>query len=114
MKTLQFETLKHENNIIQDLKDRETLLYVEERFGRNLPLELVQQAKVTLQKRISGVLGDVKGQQISNGTNRYCKGLGPEHVTLFPCGMSAIYFSLKIVYSLKPGLKTVQYGYLLY
>ncbi|KAJ3290136.1 hypothetical protein HDU79_003499 [Rhizoclosmatium sp. JEL0117] len=93
-------------------------LFVEERFGRNLDLSLAPQAKIMLRQRIAGVLSDGgdssdegKMPIVTNESVRQLEGLNESHVLLFPTGMSAIYNAFRIVQRLKPGLRTVQFGF---
>lgn len=85
--------------------EAEHLTYLEERYGRNLPLEFADHAKVALRRRIAGIItdedSDIKG--ISKATpselesqralqgDRGMKGLSEDDVYLYPCGMSAIF-----------------------
>ncbi|KAK4517384.1 uncharacterized protein ATC70_000719 [Mucor velutinosus] len=79
--------------------------YLEERYGRNLPVKFANNAKVALRRRIAGVLkgesefsdkesktscADLEEQRQLKG-DRGIRGLSEEDVYLYPCGMSAIY-----------------------
>ncbi|KAJ3057676.1 hypothetical protein HDU98_006131, partial [Podochytrium sp. JEL0797] len=95
-------------------------LFVEERFGRNLDLKLAGDAKMLLRQRIAGTLadggdssdeGDRKPVVVNSESARELHGVNESHVLLFPTGMSAIYNAFRIVQRLKPGLKTVQFGF---
>lgn len=73
--------------------------YVEERYGRNLPISFADKAKIALKRRIAGVLGIEKnGNDLdevitrSTDTNeRGVKGVTENDVYLFPTGMSSIF-----------------------
>lgn len=79
--------------------------YLEERYGRNLPVKFANNAKVALRRRIAGVLkGETEVNDKDNATScadleqqrqlkgdRGIRGLSEEDVYLYPCGMSAIY-----------------------
>ncbi|KAF1807460.1 pyridoxal phosphate-dependent transferase [Mucor lusitanicus] len=79
--------------------------YLEERYGRNLPVKFASNAKVALRRRIAGVLkGESEVNDKENTTSRAdleeqrqlkgdrgIRGLSEEDVYLYPCGMSAIY-----------------------
>jgi cystathionine gamma-synthase len=86
--------------------------FVEERFGRNWDMRLAVEARCTLRKRIAGVLGDYRSSESSIVSPSY-RGtdVNEEHVKLFSCGMSAIYFAHQVVRQLFPLLKTVQFGF---
>lgn len=58
-------------------------LYVEQRYGRNLPTGSAAVAKQALRRRIAGVLD---ADETSDGRK-----VGEDDVWLFPTGMSAIY-----------------------
>jgi cystathionine gamma-synthase len=92
--------------------------WVEERFGRNLPNDLVTEAKIALRKRIAGVIGDsssdsptLGNEGLLKGADRQCMGVTQDHVRLFSCGMSAIYFAHQAVTELLEDRRTVQFGY---
>jgi cystathionine gamma-synthase len=108
-------TRNHNHQIQRQSRKEEVNTWVEERFGRNLPFEFVHEAKMTLRKRIAGVLGDASESAVldlfASGPDRMCKGVDESHVRLFSCGMSAIYFSHQIVTLLKVNLPTVQFGF---
>ncbi|KAI8897912.1 pyridoxal phosphate-dependent transferase [Globomyces pollinis-pini] len=93
--------------------NREQSVFLEERFGRNLDVSLVSEARITLKKRIAGVLGDAIDDsemskiEMNRSSNEICE----NHVFLFPSGMSAIYYSHQITLALYPGLKSVQFGF---
>lgn len=98
------------NQKITDLNHHEeSTLFVEERFGRNMDSSLVEKARLDLRNRIAGIVGDM--QDAGQGRGNMAKNIGPEHVFLFSCGMSSIYYSHQLVTGLKPGLKTVQFGF---
>ncbi|KAI8099681.1 pyridoxal phosphate-dependent transferase [Halteromyces radiatus] len=88
----------------QDEEDTDQHFYVEERYGRNLPVEYSDRAKRALKRRIAGVLTeaeqtnlaltttqqDLEQQRLRKG-DRGIKGLSEDDVYLFPSGMSAIF-----------------------
>lgn len=89
----------------------EQLVYLEERYGRNLPVKFANNAKIALRRRIAGVLtgqeediSDIVNKIASIGLeeqrqlkgDRGVKGLSEEDVYLYPCGMSAIYHAHQI------------------
>ncbi|KAI9091767.1 pyridoxal phosphate-dependent transferase [Phlyctochytrium arcticum] len=100
--------------------------YVEERFGRNYDIRQAEQAKVTLRKRIAGLLGDSEtdnkitklvhsdirthGEDVQ-AIGRGVLGIQEEDVYLFASGMSAIYNAHRICKKLKPDVMSVQYGF---
>lgn len=88
--------------------------YVEERYGRNLPLSSAPSAKLALRRRIAGTLlsdrnedsatkppGDQVGETGRTGT-----GVTEDDVFLFPCGMSAIFHAHQLAMRAAPKLVT--------
>lgn len=71
----------------------EQSVFVEERFGRNLPFELAKDARIALRRRIAGTLvGDVADEPADHAVSaRQVKGITEQDVYLFPCGMSSIF-----------------------
>jgi cystathionine gamma-synthase len=86
-------------------------IYLEERYGRNLPVKFSNSAKIALRRRIAGVLtshndkveasdektssADLEQQRQMTG-ERNIKGLSEEDVYLYPCGMSAIFHAHQV------------------
>ncbi|KAG0183992.1 hypothetical protein DFQ28_000319 [Apophysomyces sp. BC1034] len=70
--------------------------YLEERYGRNLPVAFADRAKRALRCRIAGVIteagneGTVQEQRQRQG-DRGITGLSEDEVYIYPCGMSAIF-----------------------
>ncbi|KAJ3203941.1 hypothetical protein HDU82_006196 [Entophlyctis luteolus] len=111
----QSEALRNAN---QTAENAASNLFLEERFGRNMDLTFAPQAKVMLRQRIAGVLADNSDTDEAAASSAHAtveslreKGLDESHVLLFPCGMSAIYNAFRVVRRIKPGLKTVQFGF---
>ena len=101
------ETKMHELDIVKKQEVEQTSVFVEERFGRNLPISEASNCNLLLCKRIAGVLGDFDTTSIETRSNT----VNESHVRLFPSGMSAIYFTHSLITTLNPGLKTVQFGF---
>lgn len=104
----------------------EQTTYLEERYGRNLPVKFANAAKLALRRRIAGVLtgkseivnanenqtscNDLEEQRHMKG-DRGIKGLSQEDVYLYPCGMSAIFHAHQITMMVgDPSLKSVCFG----
>lgn len=89
-------------------------VFVEERFGRNLGAAFVQSAKLAIRKRISGTLKanlcleDALKHTDESGVR--VKGLTPDDVYLFPCGMAAIFNTHRMLLSVLGPEKSVAYG----
>jgi cystathionine gamma-synthase len=99
--------------------------YVEERYGRNLPIKFADKAKIALRRRIAGVLGiekqnnnsddnldDVINRKIENThvTERGVKGVTEDDVFLFPTGMSSIFHAHRYILSVFPPNKSICFG----
>ncbi|KAJ3248327.1 hypothetical protein HK104_007726, partial [Borealophlyctis nickersoniae] len=91
-------------------------MFVEERYGRNLDVRFANEAKITLRKRIAGILGD----HLDSGSVEKLGGdeqtdrevaVTEDDVFLFPTGMSSIYNTFRVILSLFPDRKTVQFGF---
>lgn len=76
--------------------------FVEERFGRNLNAKLASQAKLAIRRRISGCLTDDSDldQALANSPSNCDSrqiGLKDQDVYLYPCGMSAIFNTHRVL-----------------
>lgn len=76
--------------------------FVEERFGRNLNVKLAWQAKLAIRRRISGCLtDDSELEQALAKSPENCDGrqtgLSEDDVYLYPCGMSSIFNTHRIL-----------------
>ncbi|KAH7886868.1 pyridoxal phosphate-dependent transferase [Phlebopus sp. FC_14] len=102
-------------------KDQNT--YLEERYGRNLPLSAGSYAKRALRRRIAGVL---VGDNLDDGPQGPCAGaqdmeIGPssrgiqdvaeDDVFLYPTGMSAIWSAHQLALAARPVAKSVCFGF---
>jgi len=100
--------------------------YLEERYGRNLPLSFAPSAKRALRRRISGVLirddpSDSQGEP-SAGEKNLVVGLSSRGVTdvseddvfLFSTGMSAIWNAHQLALAVRPPAKSVCFGFVLH
>ncbi|KIJ61528.1 hypothetical protein HYDPIDRAFT_96158 [Hydnomerulius pinastri MD-312] len=101
-------------------KDQST--YLEERYGRNLPLSAGAFAKRALRRRIAGVL---VRDSLDDGPQGPCAGaqdveVGPssrgvqvteEDVFLFPTGMAAIWNAHQLALGARPVTKSVCFGF---
>ncbi|KAJ7069881.1 pyridoxal phosphate-dependent transferase [Mycena amicta] len=98
-------------------------VYLEERYGRNLPLSLAASAKRALRRRISGVLvrdspGDSADEPSAGDANaiigpssRGVSNFSEDDVFLYPTGMAAIWSSHQLVLGTLPPLKSVCLGF---
>ncbi|CAO3618836.1 unnamed protein product [Cunninghamella blakesleeana] len=100
---------KGEDEEEKEIEDVDQKFYVEERYGRNLPIEYADRAKRALRRRIAGVLTEEElannndlstekdlEQQRQRKGERGIKGLSEDDVYLFPSGMSAIFHAFRL------------------
>ncbi|KAJ7758501.1 pyridoxal phosphate-dependent transferase [Mycena maculata] len=98
-------------------------VYLEERYGRNLPITSAAAAKRALRRRISGVLlrdnpGDCPDGPCAGDENyalgpssRGVKSLSASDVFLFPTGMAAIWNAHNLALAVRPPKKSVCLGF---
>ncbi|KAG6334183.1 hypothetical protein ID866_4912 [Astraeus odoratus] len=103
--------------------NRDQSTYIEERYGRNLPLTAGIYAKRALRRRIAGVLVrdtmDDGPQGASAGaldaelgpSNRGVKDVTEDDVFLFPTGMAAIWNAHQLALAVRPVAKSVCFGF---
>ncbi|ROW15617.1 hypothetical protein VPNG_02011 [Cytospora leucostoma] len=94
----------------------ESSRFVEERFGRNLDVSLVQRAKTAIRRRIAGTLTsdiDVKHHPLPQAepTNRGVHGLTEQDIYLYPCGMNAIFHSHRMLMAALGSKKSISFGF---
>ncbi|PQE14528.1 cystathionine gamma-synthase protein [Rutstroemia sp. NJR-2017a BBW] len=95
---------------------RESLQFLEERFGRNLDVSLVDNAKSAIRRRIAGALVDEvdlsqapSGEMTSN--MRGVAGLSEDDVYLYPCGMNSIFTTHQMMLKARGPLKSISFGF---
>ncbi|KAI9797878.1 MAG: hypothetical protein M1833_005078 [Piccolia ochrophora] len=98
-------------------ESQEHAQFIEERFGRNLDLSLIADAKLAIEKRIAGSLtsdceSDVgaTARDPARPTQRASR-LSTNDVYLFPTGMSAIFNSHRIMMAARGALKSICFGF---
>ncbi|KAG2156886.1 pyridoxal phosphate-dependent transferase [Suillus bovinus] len=107
----------------QDALSKDQSTYLEERYGRNLPVSAGSHAKRAMRRRIAGVLVRDNWEDSPHGP---CAGandveVGPSHrsvkdvteddVYLFQTGMSAIWTAHQLVLGTRPPAKSVCFGF---
>jgi len=97
-------------------------IYLEERYGRNLPLTAAAFAKQILRLRVAGVLlgknaNDLDGQPsvvqedgLVGTSARRIPEASADDVYLYPSGMAAIWNAHNILLSVRPQAKSVCFG----
>lgn len=92
--------------------------YVEERFGRNLSVELADSAKLAIRRRIAGSLIEPSDEltttvNSSSENVRSVKGFSEKDVYLYPTGMSSIFNAHQLLLAAFGEGKMVCFGYVL-
>ncbi|TVY26431.1 Cystathionine gamma-synthase [Lachnellula hyalina] len=95
---------------------RESSQFLEERFGRNLDVSLVDSAKSAIRRRIAGsLMGEVElGVSPHPPTTSNARGvvdLAEEDVYLYPCGMNSIFHAHQMMLEARGQLKSISYGF---
>ncbi|KAH9916947.1 PLP-dependent transferase [Epithele typhae] len=94
--------------------------YLEERYGRNMPLESAAAAKRAMRRRIAGVLvRDAPNDWHTAGGNdaelgpstRGVEGVTEDDVFLYPTGMSAIWSAHQLALAVRPTAKSICFGF---
>jgi cystathionine gamma-synthase len=93
--------------------DTDQAIYLEQRYGRNLDVGAVKQAKGALRRRIAGVL--VRDESAVNGEVEVAQSVRGVTVTeddvfLFPTGMSAIWTAHQLALDVRGARKSVCFG----
>ncbi|KDR80352.1 hypothetical protein GALMADRAFT_117071 [Galerina marginata CBS 339.88] len=99
-------------------------VYLEERYGRNLPLSAASFAKRALRSRVAGVLlrdgsnetrsptaCPEKQELVIGPSTRGIKDVAADDVYLFPSGMSAIWSAHNMALAVRPPAKSVCFGF---
>ncbi|KAI6779682.1 Cystathionine gamma-synthase [Emericellopsis cladophorae] len=95
---------------------QESSRFLEERFGRNLDMSLVERAKSAIRRRIVGaVAGDVDtaGNDVHDmaDNTRGLKNLREDDIYLFPAGMNAIFNAHQALLAARTPAKSINFGF---
>ncbi|UNI17325.1 Cystathionine gamma-synthase [Purpureocillium takamizusanense] len=95
---------------------QESTQFLEERFGRNLDLGLVERAKSAIRRRIAGSLCheiDLHSGSLPapSPNTRGLQSLAEHDVYLFPAGMNAIFNAHQALLSARGQLKSINFGF---
>ncbi|GKZ37588.1 hypothetical protein AbraIFM66950_009203 [Aspergillus brasiliensis] len=89
--------------------------FLEERFGRNLDISLIKNAKVSLRRRIAGPLTDevnlASVEPSSPEKTSSSRGVTPDDVYLYPCGMNAIFSTHRMLLQSRGQRKSISFGF---
>ncbi|KAI9298160.1 PLP-dependent transferase [Neoconidiobolus thromboides FSU 785] len=105
-KNQRYRKYTKENAVESEVSETFDPIFIEERYGRNLSIEFVHLAKLSLKKRIK--LGNQLNNDLVNDTEKLN---GIEDVFLYPTGMSAIYNAHRLVLNTIGEFKTVCFGF---
>ncbi|PYI19334.1 cystathionine gamma-synthase [Aspergillus japonicus CBS 114.51] len=98
---------------------RESTQFLEERFGRNLDLSFVNNARIAIRRRLAGYLLEevdltstaaVK-QPNPQPNSRGVTGLSEDDVYLYPCGMNAIFNTHRMLLAVRGQRKSISFGF---
>ena len=90
--------------------------FVEERFGRNLDLSLAANAKLAVRRRIAGSLTanvdlpEAIAMPNEAAAVRKVQGFSEDDIYLYPCGMSSIFNTHRIMLKARGPLKSISFG----
>ncbi|KAI1751134.1 pyridoxal phosphate-dependent transferase [Xylaria castorea] len=94
----------------------ESSRFLEERYGRNLDVSLVENAKSAIRRRIAGVLTTdldlaSKSLPVMESNARGVSNLQEHDIYLTPCGMNAIFTTHQALLKTRPPQKSVNFGF---
>jgi cystathionine gamma-synthase len=97
-------------------ESRESSQFLEERFGRNLDVSFVENAKSAIRRRITGSLvGEVDltatPSTKMDSNMRGVVGLSEDDVYLYPCGMNSIFHAHRVMMEARGQLKSISFGF---
>nr|OQO25240.1 hypothetical protein B0A51_09364 [Rachicladosporium sp. CCFEE 5018] len=106
----------HDTNGVKQL---DSVLFVEERFGRNLDVSFACACKLAVRRRIAGSLTNASeipeslnhGPTGHAGRSRDVPGFSVDDVYLFSTGMNAIFTSHRIMRLARGEMKSIMYGF---
>ncbi|KAI1814146.1 PLP-dependent transferase [Poronia punctata] len=108
---------KADSPAAQELADKiESSRFLEERFGRNLDVSFVENAKSAIRRRIAGVLTtdldlDSKSLPAMDAGARGVSNLQEHDIYLTPCGMNAIFITHQALLKARTPRKSVEFGF---
>lgn len=97
-------------------ESRESTQFLEERFGRNLDISFVDNAKLAICRRIAGSLVGkvdlaVEPSPKMASNSRGVTGLSDDDVYLYPCGMNSIFNTHRMMLESRGQLKSISFGF---
>ena len=96
-------------------ESRESSQFLEERFGRNLDVSFVDNARSAIRRRIAGSLVEevdlTAAPSADIDLHMRDSRLSENDVFLYPCGMSAIFHSHQTLLKARGSLKSISFGF---
>ncbi|KAK7752107.1 Cystathionine gamma-synthase [Diatrype stigma] len=103
------------DNVEDKAEAIESSRFLEERYGRNLDLSLVDNAKSAIRRRIAGVLTtdvDLTASLPTMSPNaRGLTNLKEDDIYLMPCGMNAIFTTHQLLLKARGPGKSIEFGF---
>ena len=111
------EMFAHKTNEVTSNSERkDSVQFVEERFGRNLDASLAANAKLAIRRRIAGALTanvdlhEALEMSKPPSRNAQVEGFSEDDVYLYPCGMSSIFNTHRTMMACRGPQKSISYG----
>ena len=104
------------DDVTSNYERKDSVQFVEERFGRNLNVSLAANAKIAIRRRIAGTLTENvdlnQALEMSKPPARKAQveSFSEDDVYLYPCGMSSIFNTHRTMMACKGPLKSISYG----
>ena len=104
------------SDVTSNFERKDSVQFVEERFGRNLDVSLAANAKLAIRRRIAGALTanvDLhEALKMSKPPTRKAQveGFSEDDVYLHPCGMSSIFNTHRTMMACRGSQKSISYG----
>ena len=104
------------SDLTSNLERKDSVQFVEERFGRNLDVSLAANAKLAIRRRIAGALTAnvdlLEALNMSKLPTRKAQveGFSEDDVYLYPCGMSSIFNTHRTMMACRGPQKSINYG----
>ncbi|EKD15097.1 uncharacterized protein L3040_003702 [Drepanopeziza brunnea f. sp. 'multigermtubi'] len=104
------------NGAIGSAESRESSQFLEERFGRNLDVSFVENAKSAIRRRIAGsLMGEIDLATVpaldTGSSTRGVASLSESDVYLYPTGMNSIFSSHRMLMQARGPMKSISYGF---
>ena len=108
--------ISHQPATVPLQEARESTQFLEERFGRNLDVSFVDNAKSAIRRRIAGsLMGEVDlstapSSKMSSNMRGVVE-LSEDDVYLYPCGMNSIFHTHRMMLEARGSLKSISFGF---